>query len=68
MIRIHQVVPIQSALTSRGKMLTIRLPAETLAAVNESARKDGVTQNQWCLALIDRALRERAFQSKPSTK
>ena len=68
MIRIHQGVPAQLPNAGRAKMMTIRLAAETLATVNEAARRDGLPQNQWCLTLIERALKERAVEPKPSLK
>lgn len=47
------------------KMLTVRLSADTLTSVNEAARRAGVSQNQWCLTVILRALNERGMQQMP---
>lgn len=60
--------PTSPADPNRTKMMTVRLSAATLSAVNEAARRSGVSQNQWGLALILRALNERSARQKPSPK
>ena len=62
------ISPKSSVDSGRTKMMTVRLSAATLSAVNDAARQSGMSQNQWCLTLILRALKERGTRQKPSPK